>query len=78
MHYKFQLNPFNHNYFYYIPASYIGIRRRGVVRRVPAFQLGGLGKIPGEVRIFNLFPEIGCVSFVFCPVLPLAVALTLC
>ena len=40
------------------------IRRRGVAGRVPAFQPGGPGSIPGEVRNFNFCPGIGCVSFV--------------
>ena len=40
------------------------IRRRGVVGRVPAFQPGGPGLIPGGVRNFNFCPGIGCVSFV--------------
>ena len=39
-------------------------RRRGVVGRVPAFQPGGPGSIPGGVRNFNFCPGIGCVSFV--------------
>ena len=54
------------------------IRRRGVVGRVPAFQPGGPGSIPGEVRNINFCPGIVCVSFVFCPVLSSAEALTLC
>ena len=41
------------------------IRRRGVVGRVPAFQPGGPGSIPGRVRNFNFCPGIGYVSFVF-------------
>ena len=45
-----------------------------VVGRVPAFQPGGPGSIPGGVRNFNFCPGIGCVSFVFCPVLSLAEA----
>ena len=40
------------------------ISRSGVVGRVPAFQPGGPGSIPGGVRNFNFCPEIGCVSFV--------------
>ena len=32
--------------------------------RVPAFQPSGPGSIPGGVRNFNSYPEIGCVSFV--------------
>ena len=40
------------------------IRRRGVVGRVPAFQPGGPGLIPGEVRNFNFCPGNWCVSFV--------------
>ena len=40
------------------------ISRRGVVGRVPAFQPGGPGSIPGGVRNFNFCPGIGCVSFV--------------
>ena len=54
------------------------IRRRGVVGRLPAFQPGGPGSIPGGVRNFNYYPGIGCVSFVFFPVLSPAEALTLC
>ena len=58
------------------------IRRRGVVGRVPAFQPGGRGSIPGGVRNFNFCPGIGCVCvcplFVFCPVLSPAEALTFC
>ena len=54
------------------------IRRRGMVGRVPAFQPGSLGPIPGRVRNFNFCPGIGCVPFVFCPVLSSAEALTLC
>ena len=57
---------------------YFSIRRRGVVGRVPAFQSGDPGSIPGGVRNFNFCPGIGCVSCVFCPVLSLAEALTLC
>ena len=41
------------------------IRRRGVVGRIPAFQPGGSGSIPGRVRYFNCYPGIGCASFVF-------------
>ena len=48
------------------------IRRRGVVGRVPAFQPGGPGSIPGRVRNFNSYPGNGCVSFVC--VLPCAVS----
>ena len=54
------------------------ICRRGVVGRVPAFQPSGPGSIPGEVRNVNVCPGIGCVSFVFCPVLSSVEALTLC
>ena len=39
------------------------ISRRGVVGRVPAFQLGGPGSFPGGVRNFNFYPGIGCLSF---------------
>ena len=39
-------------------------RLRDVVGRVPAFQPGGPGSIPGGVRNFNFCPGIGCVSFV--------------
>ena len=46
--------------------------------RVPAFQPGGPGSIPVGVRNLNSYPGIGCVSFVFCPVLSSAEALTLC
>ena len=51
---------------------------RGVVGRVPAFQPGDPGSIPGGVRNFNFCSGIGCVSFVFCPVVSPAVALALC
>ena len=54
------------------------IRRRGVVGRVPAFQPGGPGSIPGGVRNFNFCPGIESVFFVFYPVLSSAEALTLC
>ena len=37
------------------------IRRRVVVGRVPAFQPGSPGSIPGGVRNFNSYPGIGCV-----------------
>ena len=37
------------------------IRRRGVVGRVPAFQPGGPGSIPGWVRNFNLSWDWVCV-----------------
>ena len=30
---------------------------------LPAFQSGGSGSIPGEVRNFNFYPGTGCVSF---------------
>ena len=56
----------------------LSIRRRGVVGRVPAFQLGDPGMIPGGFRNFNFCPGIGCVSFVFCPLLSPAEALALC
>ena len=65
-------------YYYFILLYNFHIRRRGVVARVPAFQPGGPGSIPGGVRNFNFCPWIGCVSFVFCPVLSPAEALTLC
>ena len=54
------------------------IRCRGMVGRVPAIQPGDPSSIPGGVRNFNFCPGIGCVSFVFCPVLYPAEALTLC
>ena len=50
----------------------------GIVGRVPVFQPGRLGLVPGRIKNFNLYPGTGCVSFVFCPVLFLAVAPTLC
>ena len=40
------------------------IRRRGVLGRVPAFQPGGTGSIPGGVKNFNFWHGIGCVSYV--------------
>ena len=49
--------------------------RRSVVGRVPAFQPGGPGSIPGGVRNFNSYS--GPLS-VFHPVLSPAEALTLC
>ena len=62
------------------------IRCRVVVGRVPAFQPGDPGSIPGEIRNFNACPRIGsvcvcvcvCPLSVFCPVLSPAEALTLC
>ena len=54
------------------------IRHCGIVGRVPAFQPSGPGSIPGGVRNFNSYPGIGCVFFVFFPVLSPAEALTLC
>ena len=48
----------------------------GVIGRIPAFKPSGLSSIPGEVKNFNSDPETRCVSFVFCPVLSLTVALT--
>ena len=41
------------------------IHRHGMVGRVPAFQPGSLGSIPGWVRNFNFCPGIVCVSFVY-------------
>ena len=35
--------------------------RRGVVGRIPAFQPGDSGLIPGGVRNFSFYPGIGCV-----------------
>ena len=35
-----------------------------MVGRVPAFQPGGSGSIPGSIRNFHFCPGIGCVSFV--------------
>ena len=58
--------------------NFVFIRRRGVVGRVPAFQPCNPGSIPGGVRNLNPYPGIVCVSFVFCPVLSPAEALTLC
>ena len=49
--------------------------RIDVVSRIPAFQPCGLGLIPSGVRNFNFCPGTGCMSFGFCPVLPLVVAL---
>ena len=40
------------------------VRRRGVVGRVPAFQLGDPGSIPCGIRNFNFYPGTRCVSFV--------------
>ena len=54
------------------------IRPRGVFDRIPAFEPGGPGSIPGWVRNFNFCPGIAHVSFVFCPMLSLAEVLTLC
>ena len=47
----------------FLNCLFIVIRRRDVVGRVPAFQPGGPGSIPGGVRNFNFCPGIGCVSF---------------
>ena len=57
-------------------ATLSTVRRRGVVGGVPAFQTGGPGSIPGGVRNFYFYHVLGCMSFVFCPVLSLALALT--
>ena len=54
------------------------IRRRDVVGRVPAFQPGGLGSIPGGSEILIPILGIVCVSFVFCLVLFSTEALKLC
>ena len=35
-----------------------------MVGRVPAFQPGGPGSIPGVVRDFHFYPGIGCVYFI--------------
>ena len=64
--------------FHFYPREDVFHRRAGVVGGVPAFQHGGPGSIPGGVRNFNSYPGIGCVSFVFCPVLSPTEALTLC
>ena len=38
------------------------VRRLGVVVKIPAFQPGGPGSIPGGVRNFNLYPRLAvCV-----------------
>ena len=63
----------------YIKSENKIIRRRGVVGRVPAFQPGGPGSIPGGVG--NLTPILGlsvCPLSVFCPVFSPAEALVLC
>ena len=52
--------------------------RSDVMVIIPAVQPGGPGSIIDGVRQFNLYPGIWYVSFVFCPVLSLAVALTFC
>ena len=44
--------------------AFQNIRRRGLVGRIPAFQAGYPGSIPGGVRYFNSYPGIRCVSFV--------------
>ena len=44
------------------------VRRSDVISRVLTFQRGGPETISGGVRDINLFPGIGCVSFVFCSV----------
>ena len=54
------------------------VRRNGVVGRVSAFHPRGKVSITGAVRNVNFYPGTGCVSFVFCPVLSLTVALTFC
>ena len=46
--------------------QYVGVRRCGVVGRVPVFHPGGPGSIPGRVRNFNFYPGAECLSFVFC------------
>ena len=67
---KFKKNGRSCSKLFYFVKCYI--RRRGVVGRVPAFQPGGPGSIPGGVRNFNFCTWIGCVSFVC--VLPRAVS----
>ena len=42
----------------------VNLRRRGVVGRVPAFQLGGPDSTPDRVMDFNFYPGTGCVFFV--------------
>ena len=61
--------------FQFILLRHIWVRHRGVVGRVPVFQPGGPGSIPGRVRNFNFYPRTGCVYSEFSPVLSLAVAL---
>ena len=50
----------------------------GMVDRVPAFQSDISGSILSKVRNVNFYPGTVCVSFVFCTVLSLAMALTFC
>ena len=55
------------------------IRSCGVVGRVPTFQSGGPGRFPAGSGILISVLGLGvCPSYVFCPVLSLAEALTLC
>ena len=48
---------------------FLHVHYHDMVGKVPAFQPSGQDSVPGKVRDFNLYPGIGCVSFVFCPVL---------
>ena len=46
-------------YFYLLSLTFV--RHCAVVGRVPVFQPGGAGSIPGGVRNFNFFPGTGCL-----------------
>ena len=46
-------------------VSFYFVQRGGVLGRVPAFQPGSPGSIPGEVRNFTFYPGTGCVSFIW-------------
>ena len=59
----------------------ISVSRSGVVDRVPpAFQPGAAAwvRFPIGVKDFSVYPGVGCVSFVVCPVLSLEEVLTFC
>ena len=49
----------------FVPLEIVAVKHRDVVGRIPAFQTGGPGSIPGDNRNFNLYYGTGCVSFVF-------------
>ena len=43
------------------------VRLCSMVVRIPAFQPGGPNLIPDGAIDFNFHPEVGCMTFMFCP-----------